>query len=205
MRLSFSLLDSARRNPARFGQSFSAQSGFPRRANFRLYLSSSISRFHGGMTKQQVQDYFISKCNEKLQDQRHFHARLSHYTGVLGRYCDGYARQNCRFVESNKRVVLHVGHHELSGRVERFDIRLPDGYRATATQLERDEWRTDIRWPLIQSAIAQEFGRPPSEVEVGVFCFENGRYDYDTFSEAEIAAAVTEAESVLTQVEANIP
>jgi len=205
MKLSFSLLESARKNPVRFGRNFSIRGEFRRKANFRLYLSSAIHRFHAGMTKQQVQEYFAGKCNEKLSSLNHYHARLNHYRSILGRYCDGYESQDCRFVECNKRVILRIGDHELSGKVERFDIRLPDGYRATGTQLEEDEWRTDIRWPLIQNAIAQEFGRPLGEIEVGFFCFENGEYDYHIFTDSDVTAAETETENILDQVEANLP
>jgi hypothetical protein len=93
----------------------------------------------------------------------------------------------------------------LSGKIERLDLRLTIGYRATTTQLNKTDWENELRWPLVQKAIAQELACPTEEVEVGVFCFEDGKYTYRTFSDAEILAAETEAEHVLTEVERNVP
>jgi hypothetical protein len=98
-----------------------------------------------------------------------------------------------------------VDTHLLRGRIDRFDMRIAGGYRATMTQLEQSAWEEELRWPLIQKGIANDLGAPPNEVEVGVFCYANGIYAYRAFTDHEIANAENEALMVLNQVEANIP
>jgi hypothetical protein len=205
MKLSFSQLESARKNPARFGSSFSGGRGSFNSNNFRTYLLAAINRFHRGESKKQVLDFFEDKCRTKLSLRSQFKGRLAHYMKVLADYCDGFASQGCSFVESNKFTSLTVGTHTLTGKVDRFDLRIPTGYRATAGQLYETNWESELRWPLIQRAIAREINCPVDEVEIGVFCFETGGYEYKIFSDSEITSAEAEANNVLTAVAMHIP
>jgi len=205
MKLAFSQLERARKNPAKFGRAFSPGGGFFNNANFRVYFFAAMRQFHEGKTKKEALQFFDDKCNDKLSHQAHFQGRLTHYKNVLADYCDTFAAQGCQFVEAAKRVSLVLGNHTLRGKIERFDIRLPAGYRATATQLHETDWENELRWPLLQKAISQEYGCSTAEVEVGVFCFENGKYEYRIYTDEEIATAEAETETVLTQVEINVP
>lgn len=201
MKLAFSQLESARKNPARFASGFSGTGGgYFNSNNFRTYLLAAINRFHRGESKKQVLDFFEDRCRTKLALRRQFKGRLAHYTRVLSDYCEGFPSQGCQFVESNKVTSLILGTHTITGKIDRFDVRIPTGYRATAGQLYETDWGSELRWPLIQQAIAQEINCPATEVEVGVFCFENGQYEYKTFTAAEITAAQSEADSLLTTV-----
>src|SRR5437870_4811437 len=172
MKLSFSQLESARKNPARFGSNFSGAGGFFNSNNFRTYLLAAVNRFHRGESKEQVLHFFEERCRTRLSLRRGFQSKLAHYLTVLADYCDGFAAQHCQFVESNKSISLALGNHLLTGRIDRFDVRIPTGYRATAGQLYKTNWQLELRWPLIQNAIARELNCPPRELEIGVFCFE---------------------------------
>src|ERR1700733_2881187 len=191
MRLSFSQLEQARKNPIKFGQSYRPTAFKFSSKNFRTYLFAAIKRYHDGGSKEEVLQFFSEKSNEKLGSQNHFQARLTHYIKILDSYCDTFGDQRCSVIETGKRTSLKVGSHMLSGRIERLDLRLAIGYRATATQLNKTECENELRWPLVQKAIARELACPIAEVEVGVFCFEDGKYTYRTFSDAEILAAET--------------
>lgn len=205
MILFFSQLELARKNPAKFGKGYSPGAGRFNSRNFRTFLSTAVSQFHRGATKQEVLSTFAKKCEDKLKLQAYFPARLKHYLKILGAYCDSYGTQGCQFVEVKKPTKLLLGTHALRGRVDRFDMRIPSGYRATTAQLDRTKWEEELRWPLIQKAIADELGSPTSEIEVGVFCYEDGSYGYRVFTDAEIAAAADEAQKILTDVENNLP
>jgi hypothetical protein len=204
MRLSFSLLEKARKNPSRFGRNLPRKPGGYNSKNFRAYLFGAIKEFHRGKNKAEVVSAFELKCETTLQHQAQFRARLVHYTSVLAEYCDTFALQRCDVIELNKRATLTLGQHCLTGRIERFDMRLPNGYRATTTQLYDDKWEAELRWPLMQKAIAQELNCSASEVEVGVFCLETGTYRYRTFTDSEIASAVGETQLILAEVEAHL-
>ena len=205
MILPFSQLERARKNPAKFGKGYALGSGGFNSRNFRTFLSTAIKDFHRGATKHDVVIAFTKKCEDKLKLQAFFSARLKHYVNILSDYCDSYAAQGCQFVEVKKPTKLVVGTHLLRGRVDRFDVRIAGGYRATMTQLEQSAWEAELRWPLIQKAIANDLGAPTNEVEVGVFCYADGVYAYRTFTDQEIANAEGEALTVLNQIEANMP
>jgi len=205
MILPFSQLEIARKNPAKFGKRYAPGSGGFNSRNFRTFLSSAIRDFHRGAMKDDVLKAFTKKCEDKLKLQAHFNPRLKHYVKILSDYCDSYATQGCQFVEARKLTQLVIGTHLLRGNVDRFDMRVAGGYRATMTQLEQSSWETELRWPLIQKAIAIELGASIGEVEVGVFCYSDGIYAYRRFTAQEIAVAESEALTVLDQVEANVP
>jgi hypothetical protein len=205
MNLSFSLLERARRNPAKFGRNLTPASGGYNSRNFRAYLVHAIREFHGGKSKAEAMASFEERCESRLCHQAHFRARLTHYQAVLASYCDGFASQNSPIIQMNKRARLDLGRHVLAGMIERFDMKIPTGFRATGFQLYDGPWEEELRWPLIQMGVAIELNCPQSEVEVGVFCFETGAYKYRTFTDPEIANAFDEATHVLTEVEANLP
>ena len=142
MTLPFSQLERAQKNPAKFGKGYSSGAGQFNSRNFRTFLSTAVSNFHRGSAKQEVLNSFRKKCEDKLKLQAHFNARLKHYLKILEGYCDSYGAQGCQFVEVKKPTKLSIGVHVLRGRVDRFDMRVPNGYRATSTQLEQTEWES---------------------------------------------------------------
>jgi hypothetical protein len=202
--LPFSQLEFARKNPAKFGKSYAPGPGKFNSRNFRTFLSTAISQFHRGATKQEVISEFSKKCEDRLKLQAHFQPRLTHYVKILNAYCDSYSSQGCQFVEVKKPTKLVIGSHMLRGRIDRFDMRISGGYRATITQLDRSQWEDELRWPLIQKAIADELGASTGEIEVGVFYYEDASYSYRVFSDADIAAAEKEALTVLSEIEKNL-
>ena len=205
MKLSFSQLENARQNPSKFGRRFRTGGGFFSNSNFRTYFVSAIRLFHQGKSAQQAVDHFEQLCTAKLSHLQHFEARLQHYKIVLMNYCRTFGKQKCEVVAIKRRVWLQVGNHLLGGIIERLDLRLPKGFRVTATEMERTDWRHQLRWPLIQKAIALEIGCLPAEVEIAVFSLDDGGYVSKTYSDSEIAQAEVETVSVLDEVEENLP
>jgi hypothetical protein len=205
MTLLFSQLENARSNPTRFAREHTGSGGGFNSRNFRTYVVAAVRRFHRGMPKADVINFFEQKCADKLNLLSYWRHRADNYKRMLAAYCDAFSPANCQYVESNKRAALQLGYHLLTGKVDRFDLQDPTGYRATAIQLTTTKWTDELRWPLIQKAIANEMGCAPSDVEIGVFSFDDGRYGYQVYSDADISAAEAEAESVLTAVERNRP
>jgi len=197
MKISFTQLEEARRNPARFKRQQAKSRGFFNNKNFRAYFFAAMRRFHQGATRAQVLKFFREKSTDNLDQQQNFNARLNNYLKVLAEYCDNYSLQGCTFVESRKAVGLALGSHVLSGTFQRFDIRASGGYRGTVTQLNQAIWQQELRWPLMQKAVAIDLGCPTLEVEVGTFCLENGLYQYKTFTEVQISDTEKEVLALL--------
>lgn len=206
MKLSFSQIEEARKNPARFAmRSVSGKARFFSQKNFRAYFFKAMREFHDGKSKRQVLSDFDRLCEGNLSQQTHYQGRFQHYRRILSGYCDSYPMQGCRCIETRKKAFLTLTSHRLTGFVERFDLVLPRGYRATITQLYDMGWKHDLRWPLLQKGLADELGCSLDEVEVGVFCLQTGAYAYNCFSPTEVADAATEAQAVLSAVESNLP
>ena len=205
MILPFSQLEAARRNPRRFGEGYSKSTDLFNSRNFRTYVAAAVRRFHRGMPKEEVLRYFEERCEAKLTNLSYWKNRTDNYKRMLDAYCDAFSPGACKYIESGKTTSLIIGTHQLSGKVDRFDLRDPDGYRATAFQLAKSKWEDELRWPLIQKGIALDMGCTPSEVEIGVFSFDTGRYGYVVYSDDEIAKAEAETNTVLTTVEENLP
>jgi hypothetical protein len=68
----------------------------------------------------------------------------------------------------NVRVAL-VGELFLAGEVSRLDIDLASGgYRAVLLTDKADEWKNELRMPMLQAAVASSFKREVAEVAVGI-------------------------------------
>lgn len=205
MNLQFSRLEEARRNPKRFADQLKqAKAWHPNNRHFRAYFDFATRRFHKGESVEKVIGFFVERCADKLSNQVGFHGRLNQYKKALATYCESFEQMDRDFVESQKAVSLPLGPHLLSGKVERFDLRIAGGYSATITQMEKRDWEKELRWPLIQSALATECGCTVSEIEVGVYCFEDSSYSYRTFTVEEIADASLEATTLMEAIDSEM-
>jgi hypothetical protein len=70
----------------------------------------------------------------------------------------------------------------LGGEVSRIDI-LPGGYRGVMLSSPDARWRTQLRMPLIQIALARAFARPEAEFSVGFQELNGGNLQGETFGE----------------------
>ncbi len=104
MILPFPQLETARKNPAKFGKRYTPGSGGFNSRNFRTFLSTAVRDFHRGATKADVLKAFTKKCEDKLKLQAHFNPRLKHYVKILSEYCDSYTP---RGVSLSKQRNLH--------------------------------------------------------------------------------------------------
>ena len=204
--MSFSRIEEARKNPVRFAaRAVSGKKPFFSHKNFRAFFFKALREFHAGKAKRLVLSEFDNWCDSNLSRQANYQARFQHYRRVLALYCDSYGALGCRCIETRKKALLNINTHSVTGLIDRFDLVLPVGYRATMTQLYDLPWKHDLRWPLLQKAVSDEMGCAVEQVQVGIFCLETGAYDYHSFSDPEVTNAVAEAESVLSAVEANLP
>ncbi len=201
MNLLFSQIEEARKNPTAFKRRLAKSRPFFNTKNFRAYFFKAMKQFHNGKTKAEVTRVFREECTLNLQTQLNFQQRISTYIDSLKTYCDTFPAQGCLFVEARKRLLLNIGPHTITGTVQRFDAKVAGGYRATITQIEQTNWRAELRWPLIQKAISIAHGCPTSEIDVGVFAIEDGAYDYEVFTDAQIAAAEAQADALLTAID----
>ena len=67
------------------------------------------------------------------------------------------------------RLTFNLGHNfELGGEVSRIDVNIVSGgYKGILLGDRPEDWRHQLRFPLIQRALAHQLQRPESEISVG--------------------------------------
>jgi hypothetical protein len=80
-----------------------------------------------------------------------------------------------------------------TGELCRLDLILTGGYGVWQFRSKNpDEWRTELRMPIIQGVTAKLLVVPPSEIIVGMVSFEERYIDTHSYSNEEINAAFDE-------------
>lgn len=206
MKLTLSQIEQGRSNPRRYAERLAAQAAAGKKdgynaKNFRTYFRTALTEFHDRKEPAEaIVQRFVATSREKLSGLHYFETRLSQYVKTLRRYLRDYPSSGVKHVEMGKRFKLTVGPHEIRGMVDHFDLRRPRGYRGTDIQINQENWRRKLRWPLIQHALARELKGSPAEIEVGVHCFESGASEHHTFEHVEIEAALAEAEEICDEI-----
>jgi hypothetical protein len=104
-------------------------------------------------------------------------------------YIRWHRRSGIIVADSNIRLSYSIGGFlDLGGLISRLDI-TDIGYRAVILGAGRANWSTELRMPLIQSAIAFKYGRPVDEVVVGVQEPNGSALEEEIYTSAEITSA----------------
>jgi len=203
-------LERARKEPKKFAESKIGGFG-GLRPTFSMYWVLAAKLYHKlkadnePNARQKAVAYFNQTCQSKLGNNKDFNRKVPQLAGKLDDYIASYAGLNCGFVQANKRVVFDkIPGHFVSGRIDRFDIDPTGGYLATNFETISSDWSSRLRVPILQQALADELGCPASEIKVGVFCVETANHDYVSVSDADIASAVRELETLLNVIESEL-
>ena len=91
--------------------------------------------------------------------------RVTEIENSLENYINWTVSALLRTADVHVRIVLDQGYLQLRGEISRVDI-TPAGYRAVLLAVPPKDWKTHLRMPLIQAAIANIYARPATEIEV---------------------------------------
>lgn len=210
MKLRLSELERARKHPKAIAASqFQSPTGI--RPTFVGYwvlaarLYHKLFKINDSQCVQNAHDYFLQHCRAKLMNRQNFDSQISLYSARLDEYIADYVKLNQPVVQTNKRIEFKkIPGHFVSGAIGRLDMIPTGGFAATNFELGASDWKSQLRARIIQQAVADELGRLPSEIRVGVYCIGSGNHDYVTFSTAEIQEAIAELEDILTAVEIEV-
>jgi len=94
-------------------------------------------------------------------------------------------------VRNRVTVVLpeEYADYPITGEVARLDLHPAGGYRAWLLTNRTEDWRDEIRFPLLQGACATQLNVDVKEVVPGVYDFSRSTYTELRFSENEIRTA----------------
>jgi len=204
-RLPLGELEQARRDPARYRLERLEQ---VRESRFRVtYVTAirfAILRYH--------RDRKRAGAQRHLEDLLARHnlvnpTRVDETMAQLDWYVDEYESRNWPLIRVRisanvplpSRVPLDL---ECSGEVFRVDLNPAGGYGAwVLQQTAPNDWRDELRLPLIQRAIASAiFGVPVAEVAVGIVALKDRAVHLDSYSEREINEAETDLDRLLARM-----
>lgn len=191
MRISHTQLETARANP----QAYRAAAANPPRfggPSRKQYLRWAIRKNYHQTGLSSALEYL-----ERSFPKRKFTAKsLTEYSEYLQSYHDEYVRHSSAVIEHTAfgdRIRMDIGPDcVLSGEIDRVDL-TTNGYAVWLIDQNDDEWRDELRMPLLQAHYASEMGAPLGEVSVGFFFFDTATYESARFSDSEVRAAVREA------------
>jgi len=88
----------------------------------------------------------------------------------------------------------------LGGKISRLDL-TSNGYRAVLFGVPNPTWKQELRMPLIQSLVAEMYGRPVEEITVGFQRLDGQNLETTTYSRVEIKRALKQFQSLAETVE----
>ena len=85
---------------------------------------------------------------------------------------------------------------ELTGEVPRLDIAPGDSYYVWLFRKAEEEWRHELRMPILQAQVAGRMGVGSEKVAVGFYFFQEGEYENVCYQPHEIDTAMGEARQI---------
>lgn len=197
-----SALEDARLYPEQYVQSLLI-GGARRNIGMFSRMQNVIVKVHAGAltvsdARKQIESQFLLyetwKYNKTKQD------RL---LASFDNYFASFDKMKLQFVDSKHQMKwqLHAN-VSLSGLTPIVVANNSGYYSYIFTEQPIDEWKKQLRFPLIQQYLANNtIGCDATEVNVGVFCASSGTFEFKSFSKREIAVALKETAEVFNTVD----
>jgi hypothetical protein len=194
MKISHKQLEACRLSPKNWVASRQPGGGWAS-FGYKRALNLAISAFHDtndiGVAVAKIDGYA-----KRFKDTK----KIALLYEFLEDYAKWFAASGIISADSNVLVAYPIkGNWQLGGYISRVDY-LQSGYRAVLFESIAPGWKNQLRMPLVQTAIAERYGRPATEVKVGFQEIDGNTLTDTRFSVAERAAAETEFSKIGTQV-----
>ena len=136
----------------------------PRKFGYGRALSLAICEFH----KTESMGAATAKLNGYVTKNFTNEKRIEELYENLAIYAAWFNQAGIISADANVRILFPNGvGWQLGGLISRVDF-TPTGYRAILFGKIVPGWQKELRMPLIQSAVAYKYGRPTSEVSLGM-------------------------------------
>jgi hypothetical protein len=158
-------------------------------------LLLGIYRFHRGGSKREGETW-IEALFQKHAAKLTMAQRRDSVRERYGRYTDWFRRAGVTVIE--RRVILAGRFQQfltLGGFLHRVDA-TPTGVRGVILGEYRQSWRSELRMPLIQTAIGDRYGVNSADVAVAVQELDGNGLQEATFGPARLATAMREFRAI---------
>ena len=184
MKISHRELEECRRSPRVWWQGRQSPGAF-RTIGYGQVLLNAIHRYHRTNSARVARSHLRQMIDRNFTNEK----RIDSVEADFESYIRWHRRSGIIVADSNIRLSYSIGGFlDLSGLISRLDI-TDNGYRAIILGAGRANWRTELRMPLIQSAMALKYGRPVDEVAVGVQEPDGSALEEEIYTSPQITSA----------------
>ena len=195
MRISHAQLETCRANPAAWLAARAAPSASGPRWGYARVTKLAVYRFHRTADVTDAQQYLrrlldkvgVANAQRVASAERELDAYITWFNG---------ARRPVADYKVN--ISLDLGRNWiLGGEVSRVDLDLArGGYSAILLGETNPSWKTEVRMPLIQIAIARRLSRAESDIMIGVQNLDGSDLRATAYSTGQRKKALTTAQGL---------
>jgi hypothetical protein len=129
---------------------------------------------------------------------------LEYYIKKLENYIIDYNRLGISNVAQGKRIKMNIKNSNfLTGEISRIDKK-KDIYEVFLFIKEEYDWKSELRFPLLQFHYAKKHNVDVEIVKVGVYCLEKDTHYSTSYSKVEIKNALDEISLISNQVDSTL-
>jgi len=162
------------------------------RGGYSQGVKLAINYFHKTQSFEEAYLYMIKYLDKSKLNNL---SRRQEAENELASYCNWNKTDSAIMIERRPNIALKLSNEIiLGGQVSRIDMDPENGKcRGILLSNFADNWRHELRMPLIQKAIAVRLQRDETDVMVGVQHVSGTSLQTHFYSSSEIAAAYSEA------------
>lgn len=198
-KISFSQLESARKNPTAFAKSLNSSSdNSPRFSKFMAW-QLAVHRYHkerGDLLK--AVNYFESTFMRNFADNRKNAAERENWILELQAYTTDNLHRELTFIEHKKRINIPLTNKlRLGGELPLLKMNNKGGYSVYFFTKESILWEDELRFPVIQNYVASTlYNVDLNEVEVGVYNLDTHKHLQRSYSNKDVDDAIKELNEI---------
>lgn len=198
-KISFSQLESARKNPTAFAKSLiSPSGGIPRFSKFMAW-QLAVHRYHkekGNLSE--AVNYFETTFMRNFTDNSKNEAEREDWILELQAYSTDDIKRKLTYVEHKKRISIPLTSKvRLGGELPLIKMNNKGGYSVYFFSRESSLWESELRFPVIQNYVASTlYNVDLNDIEVGVYSLNLKKHLQRSFTQKEIDAAVKELNTI---------
>lgn len=204
IRIKLSQLENARLDPKSFGQSLVAgQTGLgynPPYSKFRTW-GDAVLRYHAYGSDQSAETKAADFFEKKFRRYKDSKANKREYIKMLsqlGDYIKAFEDLQVNFQEARKNVVLDFDDYVcFGGQIQYLYMSNEGRFGAIYFAKKEFEWKSELRFPIIQKIIADEvYGGDTEGVDVGYYFLAENKFEIVSYDLKEIKLAEDELNGI---------
>ncbi|MHB1191950.1 MAG: hypothetical protein ACYC6F_02800 [Longimicrobiales bacterium] len=198
MRISHRQLEAAIKNPTEWKRQQAAAPGFFQ-LGYDEAVRLAILKFHK-LNSESAAAAHLESTLRRHSDKLKSKARRGGARDDLASYIAWAKQHDLDVVDARVNLSFPTPSGiELSGRITRVDV-LSSGYRGVLLGSFSDDWSKELRFPLLQAAIANHYSVPVDDTQVGVQGVDGSGLQCRSYDLSERAAAFERLSALATQL-----